>query len=71
MQGQAEVVALLRRLHEAGTTLVLVSHALELVRAIAQRVGVLRDRRLTIVEPEALSDEAERADLLGLSTSLG
>lgn len=71
VQGQAEVVALLRRLHEAGTTLVLVSHALELVRAIAQRVGVLRDRRLTIVEPEALSDEAERADLLGLSTSLG
>lgn len=70
VQGQAEVVALLRRLHASGTTLVVVSHDLELVRAVADRVGVLRDQRLMIVEPEALSDAAARAELLGLSVSL-
>lgn len=70
VQGQAEVVALVRRLHSAGTTLVLVSHALELVHALAQRVGVLRDRQLSIVSPEALANESARAALLGLSAAL-
>ena len=70
VQGQAEVVALLRRLHANGTTFVVVSHDLELVSSVADRVGVLRDRRLTIVEPDALANADRRAELLGLSATL-
>ncbi|MEM7307353.1 MAG: ATP-binding cassette domain-containing protein [Planctomycetota bacterium] len=70
VQGQAEVVALLRRLHAGGTTLVLVSHDLELVCAVADRVGVLRDGHLTMVEPEAIADPEARTELLGLSAAL-
>lgn len=69
VQGQAEVVALLRRLHAGGTTLVVVSHDLELVRSVADRVGVLRNRQLTMVEPEDLADTARRAELLGLTAA--
>ncbi|MEL6428330.1 MAG: ATP-binding cassette domain-containing protein [Planctomycetota bacterium] len=70
VQGQAEVAAVLRRLHGEGTTLVLVSHDLGLVGALADRVGVLRDGRLTVVPPAALAGEASRAELLGLSAPL-
>ncbi|MEX1025878.1 MAG: ATP-binding cassette domain-containing protein [Planctomycetota bacterium] len=67
VQGQAEVVALLTALHAGGTTIVLVSHVLELVHRTAERVGVLTDGRLSFVEPSELADESRRAALLGLT----
>lgn len=65
VEGQAEVESLILELHGEGRTLVFVSHALGLVRRTAQRVGVLRDGTLSIVDPERLSDPEDRARLLG------
>lgn len=68
VEGQVEVVELIRRLNSEGRTIVFVSHALELVKKTAKRVGVLSDRTLTLVEPERLDDEVELARLLGIAT---
>ncbi len=46
-----ELVAELRRLNQAGMTLVLVTHDMELVWALAQRVAVMADGRLLAVGP--------------------
>ncbi len=70
VQGQAEVIAVLRQLHAAGTTLILVSHDLGLVQTIADRVAVVRDQVVSIVSTEALADPGARAQLLGLSAAL-
>lgn len=67
IQGQVEVRALLRRLHRSGRTLVVVSHDLELIRSLADRVAVVRAGALSIVAPEALMDSASQAELLGLA----
>jgi len=70
VQGQAEVLALLQRLSSDGKTLVVVSHDLELVRLVADRVGVLRDRRLRMMAPDVLADVPGRAELLGISSTI-
>jgi putative ABC transport system ATP-binding protein len=48
--GGAEVIELMRRLHQGGQTIVLVTHAAE-VAAAAERVVRMRDGRITEPEP--------------------
>jgi iron complex transport system ATP-binding protein len=59
LRHQAETVALLRRLNRAsGVTVVLVSHDLNLVGEVADRVLLLHEGRVERIEaPEAVLDE--------------
>ncbi|MEM8713757.1 MAG: ATP-binding cassette domain-containing protein [Planctomycetota bacterium] len=66
IQGQSEVLAVLRRLNSRGATLVLVSHDLRLVRAVGDRVAMLQDQRVTLVDPDVVENPEAISALLGL-----
>jgi len=63
--GQAEVVDLLRDLHAQGTTLLMSSHRVEEVRALACRVVTLVDGRVVLREARG-GDEPHRSDVRAL-----
>jgi simple sugar transport system ATP-binding protein len=64
---QANVLELIRRVREGGTPVVLISHSLQQVMEVADRIAVLRRGRLVaLVRPEETSDD----DLLGYITGM-
>ena len=58
----AEVLGLIRRLREEGRTIVLISHAMRDVVAVANRVAILRNGRKVIDRP---LEGRETAEVLG------
>ncbi|MEF2978715.1 sugar ABC transporter ATP-binding protein [Subtercola sp. YIM 133946] len=60
----SEVYSIIRRLAEEGTAIVIVSHRLDEVLALTDRVSVLRDGRLIATVDTAASSELELTGLL-------
>jgi len=68
---QAEIVALLRRLRDGGTTLLLCSHRSEEIRAIARRVVELEQGRVVADAPLEVEPSASPLRLLPLDRAVG
>ncbi len=67
-----ELYAIVRRLREAGTTVVFITHKLREVLAVADRVGVMRRSRLVATLRASETSARELSDLMvGQSVDLG
>ena len=59
-----ELYAIVRRLRQAGTTVVFITHKLREVLAVADRIGVMRRGKLVRVLPAAQTNETELSGLM-------
>ncbi len=71
LRGEHEVMELVRSLHEAGRTVVVVSHDLGIVARYAQRVAFIRHGRLSEGSAEALLTGEHLSALYGIDVVVG